>query len=263
METISQRTDPDDARIRAALNDVPLPSGLEQRILSRLHLSVVDRSADQARSVVDRSADQAQIGLEQALLSNLPQPDTTEQPTALPTVQLPTAAPPSSGIFGRGSRRNWVRLSLALSVVAVAAGVWHWSRPTTPQRLAHYSLQLLDALQSPAAQWQTEQVPWKQLGALNGQLRNSIRPIGFLDMPGGPVASECRVWHLQSTITQKSFYVLDFHDARSVLSLSSQLEAIDRVSGGWTLYAQRSGDRVLVVLFEGAVSDYLVRPQSA
>ncbi len=241
MVHLSQGSDPDDARIRAALTNVPIPLGLEQRILARLRLSVADSN------VVDRSADQM--------------PSKSELPTI--ALQPATAADVRSPSGSPVSRRTWVQLSLALSLVAVAAGLWLWSQPSTPQHLAHYSLHLLDTLQSPTAQWQTEQVPWSQLGALNGQLRNSIRPVGFLDTQGGPIAAECRVWHLQSTITQKSFYVLDFRDSRSVTNLSNQLEAIDRVSGGWTMFAQRSGDRILVVLFEGAVSDYLVRPQSA
>ncbi len=234
---------PDDRVLRAALLNVDLPSGLQQRLLDRLRAEAAECGQVPA----------AECGQVPATHNA----DRNDTPVVLAARDLPHN--------GKRSRRTLWATALALSIVALAAlGIYQWTRPASSMQLAQFTLKQLDRLLSDEASWQTDfdpQLP--ELAVLQGQLRSTIRPIGFQDQGGGPVAEHCRVWKLYSMATHKVFFVFDFKQAKSVPSLTRQLQELSRSSGGWSVVAMQADGRVVVVAVEGRVDSYLYQLQSA
>lgn len=223
----------DDQLLRDALLGVSAPDGLHQRLLARLQQEAAE-SSDLHRTVGS--------------------PDGASQVNRLA----------ERSQRERVGRRQWVGWALALSLVGIAFGVYRWSRPASIEQLTQFTFGQLDALQAETVVWQTGFAdPFAELSILEGQLRFDFRPIGFHDQSGGVFAEHCRVWRLDSPITKRTFYVFDFQNAVQVQSLTRQLQAIRRNSGGWSLVAMQDGDRLVVVLVEGAPDSYLYRPLSA
>lgn len=231
MESNNQH---DDQLLRDALHGVSAPAGLHQRLQSRLRQ---EATAYGELPWYGESGDDC--------------------------VELPRQV--ASSDRARVRRRQWIGLALALSLVGLAFGVFQWSRPTSTEQLAQFTLGQLDRLLSEDAVWQTDfdkQVA--ELGILAGQLRLiNVKPLGFQDIAGGVFAEHCRVWKLYSRTTNKAIYVFDFQHARQVSSLGGQLQAIKRTSGGWSSVAMHTGDRLVVVLVEGTLDGYLYQSQSA
>ncbi len=228
-------TEQDDQWLRDTLHGVSSPVGLRERIRSRLQQEVSAQTPSTLGVQPDSSHDQFQLS---------PAATTIED--------------------HRHSRRKWVAVALAVSVSALVVGGLRWSRPASVEQLAKQCLQQLDGVLGEDATWHAEfNEQLSELDLLDGQLRGSIQPIGYQDQSGGTFSQQCRVWKLFSNSTNKAFYVFDFKDARDVHGLNSQLEALNRVSGGWSMVAMQTSGRIVVVLFEGSVDSYLYRQQSA
>ncbi len=241
-------TEQEDQWLRDALHSVSSPVGLRERIRSRLRQEL---AAQANLTELDR------LNIESA-------PASPRHPIAEADGVIKLEVASLSAKTRSMTRRQWVGMALALSIAALTLGAFQWSRPFSAERLAQLSLTQLDQVIGDEVNWRTEfDEQLSDLAVLNGQLLGNILPLGYQDRSGSPLAEQCRIWKLQSNTTHKSFYVFDFQDARTVGKLTSQLQAINRVSGGWSVVAMRSGDRVLVVLFEGAVDSYLYRRQSA
>ena len=241
-------TEQEDQWLRDALHGAAAPPDLRERIRSRLR----QEAAVQLGHIVSPQPT--------AILDNRGQGPVADGLNS----QLEVARPmpidnqPSTG------RRQWLGWALALSAAALVLVMFQWSRPYSLEQLAQHCLQQLDGVLDENTSWNTDfNSQLSELSALNDQLRGNVQPLGYQDQTGEPFAERCRVWKLHSNTTHKSFYVFDFQDARDVRKLTSQLQAINRVSGGWSMVAMRSADRVVVVLFEGAVDNYLYRLQSA
>lgn len=222
-------TEHDDRWLREALHSVSPPGDLRERIRSRL-----------------RQEATAQLPA--------PQPAGSDAASTVPASTVPAIS----------GRRAWLAWVLAAATAAAVLMAVRWSQPLSPQQLAAHCLVQLDGVLQESHRWQSDVASHiSQLSVLEGRLQGQVQPLGYLDLDGGRFAKRCRVWKLRSDTTQRVFYVFDFQDARSIGRLGGQFQAVDRVSGGWSLYAMRSSERVLVVLFEGRVDDYLHRLQSA
>ncbi len=239
---MEQFTEPDDRQIRGALHGVELPSGLRARMRTRLQSQLEASSLEAPNQILTHLIDTA-----------------SEVPSAS-VGDIGTLAQPERSAATH--RRQWLGLAMALSLASALFGLYHFSRPMSPERLAQHCLLQLDGLLSPDATWQTSFEP-QQLSLLEAQLRRNVQPLGFQDHSGLPFAQRCRIWQMFSHATQKPFFVFDFQEARSVESLNSQLQSIKRVSHGWSLVALRSGDHVFVIAFDGPVADYLNIRQAA
>ncbi len=266
----------DDRTLRGALFDVDLPAGMQQRLLDRLRAEAADQTSLLAGSteatVVSReSAATDRLAGDGVFTREVNARDSLDDTQAArpPAVELARAAEPMAGrdqrqAAGRSSRRQWAT-ALALSIVALAAlGVYQWTRPTSTEQLAQFTLGQLDRLLADEAVWQTDfdqHLP--ELALLKGQLRFDIRAIGVQDHSGGALADQCRVWKLYSLATHKVFFVFDFKQANHIQSLTRQLQELKRSSGGWSLAAMQADGRVVVVAVEGRVDSYLYQLQSA
>ncbi len=228
---------PEDQSLRDALLGVSAPAGLRQRLLSRLREEAV-------------------------AYDGLPQLGNQQEEPVGGCVELPREIVLSDR--GKVRRRKWISLTLAVTLVGLAFGVFQWSRPPSTEQLAQFTLGQLDRLLSEDAVWQTDfEKQFPELGVLAGKLRLNVEPLGYQDIAGGVFAEQCRVWKLNSQGNNKAFYVFDFRHARQIPALNEQLQAIKRASGGWSSVAMRSGNRLVVVLVEGTLDNYLYQSQSA
>ena len=280
---------PDDQVLRAALLNVKLPMGMQQRLRDRLRAEAAQAAPQpeagltQTDLLVEHSAahqTQAQAqaidaGLAnetssaQAELRETEFPKTEFPETELPEIEMIRPAQPQTDrelpLRSKRTRRSVWATALALCIVALAGlGLYQWTRPVSNTQLAQFTLSQLDRLLSEEVAWQTDfdpQLP--ELAVLQGQLRSNIRPVGFQDQSGGPVADQYRVWKLYSLTTHKVFFVFDFQQAKPLPSLTRQLQELSRSSGGWSVVAMQADGRVVVVAVEGRVDSYLYQLQSA
>ena len=260
---------PDDQTLRAALFDVNVPAGMRQRLLDRLRAEGTAGTAPHGTSPIDSSSLSTEIATGEIFAEESKITAATAPLASQPVVDLPRAEHEDAGgelsqPAGRAERRQWA-VALALSIVALAAlGVYQWTRPASTEQLARFTLGQLDQLLSEDAVWQTNFDPaLPDLAVLERQLRFDFRPIGFQDQPAASLAAQCRVWKLYSQTTHKVFFVFDFTQASHVQSLTRQLQELNRSSGGWSLVAMQTADRVVVVAVEGRVDSYLYQRQSA
>ncbi len=219
-------TEQDDQRLRAALHSVALPVGLRERIRERLRTESILHS-----DLVGASASATTV--KAVAISN-------SQPTEV-----------------RSYRRQFIGLAVAASLVGLLVAWANWNSPLSPEQLASFTLEQLDEIRDDDATWQAE-LP-SRLDALR-TLGSKVRPfvaLRFQERSGGSISEKCLVWELQSTTTNKRFFVFEFEDSGVPSALSSQLQAIYSVSGGMRLFAMYSSQRVLVVAFEGRAEDYL------
>ncbi len=242
-------TEQEDRWLRDALHSVSSPAGLRERIQQRLRQEVPAPAVFTDTFMVKSESIAAALTTDSAAI-----PDHEN----LQANSLGQARNQQSI-----SRRQWTGWAIALSVLALAFGISQWSRPLSTQQLAQRALTRLDQVLNDQAAWNTDfESQLSELAILKGQLRD-VQPLGFQDHAGKPIAERCRIWKLLSITTNKPLYVFDFADARQVARLSSLLEPIHTVSGGWSVVAMRSGDRVVVVLYEGSIENYLYRQLAA
>lgn len=247
-------TEQDDRWLRDALQSASAPAGLRERIRSSLRQEAAAQLSPRASSpaLLGDSPEASRAKTAAAATTIGPSTSSSEQ------VELPRATPPTA------RHRRWVGLALALSAAVLLIAGLQWSRPYSVEQLAQHSLQQLELVLREDATWNSNfSEHFSELAILDEQLRGHVEPVGFQNRPGEPIARHCRVWKLYSNTTHKAFYVFDFQDAHQVQQLTSQLQAINRVSGGWSMFAMRSADRVVVVLLEGVPDDYLYRLQAA
>lgn len=219
-------TEQDDRRLRAALHSVALPVGLRERIRERLRTESILHA-----ELVNASTSSAVVQ----------------------TVATPTSQPTEV----RSYRRQIIGLALAASLVGLLVAWANWNSPLSSEHLASFTLEQLDEIRDDDTTWQSARP--SRLDALQ-TLGSKVRPfvaLRFQERSGGSISEKCLVWEMQSTTTNKRFYVFEFEDSRVPSSLSPQLQAINSVSGGMRLFAMYSGQRVLVVAFEGRAEDYL------
>jgi hypothetical protein len=141
-------------------------------------------------------------------------------------------------------------------------GLYQFSRPYSAQFLTEHCLTALRSLEQAEGNWLTDNVDASELDLLLPQLQANIRLAGVQTLDAGPLADECRVWKLDSMAMQRHFYVIDFRSAKSVDRLTRKLQSLRQVSGGWTLFAMREDNRLLVVAFRGPVDKYIHRGQA-
>ncbi len=242
-------TKQEDRWLREALHSVSSPQGLRERICHRLSQEVVAQTDPTVNSttkmdslVASTVASVAPLEHEGVGVSN-----TSKTPAMLPA-----------------TRRQWLGWALALSLAALMFGVFQSTRPLSTEQLARHAMTQLDQILNDGADWHTEfDEQFSELAILHGQLRDTVRPVGYLDRSGAPIAEHCRVWKLLSTTTNKPLYVFSFPNALTVGKLTPQLQVVNRVSGGWSMVALRSGERIVVVLAEGSIESHFFLPKSA
>lgn len=248
----------DEQHIRSALHGLDVPRRLRERIRQRLHQEANSDMPSAAGSV------------DGPIICKLPRQGADSQPELEITQDgaqehLPTLA--SAGKLAssnRFSRRSVAVLALSLGLFGVLFTAYRFSRPLAPDRLAEFCLQAVDRLNTVESNWQPPAT--QELNSLSADLAGqllSVDIIGVQDITGDPFAARCRIWALRSPTTNKRLFIFDFQDANPVQRLSSQLQSIRQASGGWSMVAMRSGERVLVVAFEGQWESYLRRPRSA
>lgn len=242
-------TEQEDRWLRDALHSVSSPAGLRERIQQRLLQEVASKAVSTDMSQVKKELIASALTADSAAISD----HVNVQANSLGEARNQRSI----------LRRQWTGWAIALSVLALAFGISQWPQTFSTEQLAQRALMRLDQVLNDQAAWQTDfESQLSDLAILKGQLRD-VQPLGFQDHAGKPIAEHCRIWKLLSTTTNKPLYVFDFAGARQVARLSSLLEPIHTVSGGWSVVAMRSGDRVVVVLYEGSIENYLYRQLAA
>lgn len=247
-------TEQEDRLLRDALHSVSSPHGLRERICKRLNQDVAAQTDPTVTSTTK---------MEILVAATVGSVAPSEHDGIGVSSTSKTSATLSS-TRRHSTRRQWLGWAIALSFAALMFGVFQSTRPLSTEQLARHAMTQLDQIISDGANWQTQfDVQFSDLAVLHGQLRDSVQPIGYLERSGGPIAERCRVWKLLSTTTNKPLYVFSFPDALTVGRLTSQLQVVNRVSGGWSTVALRSGDRIVVVLAEGSIESHFFLPKSA
>lgn len=242
-------TEQEDRWLRDALHSVSSPAGLRERIHGRLLQEVTAQTAFTDTSLGKMESIAAALTTDCAAMRDHEIVQTNSRGEVSTKKSI--------------SRRQMTGWAIALSALVLAFGIAQWSRPFSAEQLAQRALTRLDQLSNDQVAWHTDfNSQLSELAILNGQLRD-VQPLGFQDHSGGPIAERCRIWKLLSTTTNKPLYVFDFADAGQVADVSSQLEPIHTVSGGWSVAAMRSGARVVVVLYQGSFENYLYRQLAA
>ena len=242
-------TEQEDRWLRDALHSGSSPHGLRQRICHRLSQEVVAQSDPTASSATKI---ESLVASTVASVAPLEHEGVVVSSTSITRSILPS------------TRRHWLGWALALSLAALLFGVFQSSRPLSTEQLARHAMTQLDQILNDEADWHTEfDEQFSDLAILHGQLRDTVRPFGYLDRSGAPIAERCRVWKLLSTTTNKPLYLFSFPNALTVGKLTPQLQVVNRVSGGWSMVALRSGERIVVILAEGSIESHFFLPKSA
>ncbi|MGN6134625.1 MAG: hypothetical protein ACTHOU_08995 [Aureliella sp.] len=231
----------DPVLIQAALNDVTVPAGLDERIKSALRARL-----EPHRSPTSTLDDASSRSLSRSDL------DSTSLGSSDLSSHSQRAADPSGAEVGGGGQREWLRRSLI--VLALAAGICgfallasRWTRSPEPSWLASHCKLILEKIddENPATWERLERDSPDIPAAVKAQLARvafvARRPLAGLGSK------------LEGTL-----YRLDAGDGRGIIlmkldslptirGLTSRFEVLPQPSGGWSLAAMSVGRETFVL----------------
>ncbi len=225
-----------DERVRAALNDSPVPAGLDQRLISRVReLSSDAAVAHTLNAVVDK-------------------PD-----ASLETVHKRQAARDT----WRFSRRSllWATGSAAAASLLGIGYLGQQDRPTKAE-LTYYACQCLEEFDH-AQSWRPADddllIPDSVLAFIVQNLRvsqSAMIQAGTLN--AGQFGSSAEAWKI--TDGRQTLYVMHFQDSEMELQLTGQLQMLP-TTGSWSVAAQRVSNDLVLIAARGNVTQF-IQPQS-
>ena len=241
----------DDAWLRSALHDAPVPTGLDARLKSAIKskLAQMSQSSSASQAALQPSSPDI-LAEENHRHAELCQPSTVAD--QIITVLGNARDEDSTASPADPADRNWLRR--AFIVLALAAGIGgfaflsnRWARPAEPRWLAGQCDAILQRLEKDNLDgWQRiDQAGPKLPSAVTSQLTR----IGFLSQQ--PLAS-------LSPKLSGVVYRLDAGDGRGILllrlerlpavrGLTSRFEVLPTPSGGWSLAAMTVGGETYVL----------------
>lgn len=229
--------------LSCALDQVPVPTDLQTRIVRRLQQ---EARVPEDVSVLKRAADDAGH-------DDVP----FEQSASVAGGEVNAGGVKCGKIMASrfSSGAGWW-IGVAASIL-VLAGLYFLGRPLTTDQLVEHCLKNLDSLvRSESELILDEHFDYAEvLGRLS--LARSTRSEGYYRQLAGSFGERCKTWKL-TVENQPAFYVMEFVDPARVNDLDEQPRVIRLQSGGWSMAAFRSQDRVFVIAMRGDIRRHLV-----
>lgn len=234
---MTESNNPLEYEIREAFRSVAVPAALKQRVRERIRME----------AALGGSIAQASLA------------ETTQSPIA--EIAKPANENQDGGVTKHGlSRRFWIAAT-TVSAACIAGGILAFpTPPLSPWDVAQRSIKLVVALEEGAADDAWDLAPkWPKL--LKQELNTGgLQLLGYASIPDEYFSNggNCDVWKV-GLDPRTDFYVVQIPTVATTDQISEIMQKIPS-SGGWQVAAMRSGDGLLLVIYQGDVNQLLLKP---
>ncbi|RMF36830.1 MAG: hypothetical protein D6753_18755 [Planctomycetota bacterium] len=234
--------EPWERELERCLHGIPVPPGIQDRLVERLRAAQVATSLDSSDVTLAANAAGGPAAPQPAIGGRVE--DTAD--LAVQTAVASTAANSSRSTSENWSRRATVGLVAAIAAaVLLALGGWVvWHRPATPVQLATYAIQNIESEAVLQGQWRVDRGGGPQ--ETLRQLDTPLVLIGYQPLPPGRLGWQAYLWKY-STERGDIVYVVEIQGVPPVPGAGERLKPVSLPNQSWSVAVAVVEDRALVV----------------
>lgn len=240
----------EDALLKAALLDVPLPAGLGSRLKSRIRLQYETSLSDSVTATGSATLDTRDEPLNAAIQASTTASSIADEADS--TIDVVRASIASESDLakdepaGRWVRRSFLLAALAAGICGFAYLARQWTRPAEPTWLASHCDSILVQIDNDnPANWRPVTQPVSALARVQSQL---VRMAVVAERPLTALGSKLAgtVYRLDAG-DGRAIFLMRLESLPAVRGLTSRFEILPTPSGGWSLAAMTTGKETYVL----------------